>query len=74
VLYEHGIGVPKNLPKAVRWYRLASEQDLADAQYKLGRMLSKGVGIPKNDKEALGWYTKGAQSGLIIAQVTLGMV
>ena len=35
---ESNLRIQKNWPEAVRWYRKASEQGLASAQYHLGRM------------------------------------
>ena len=39
--------------EAVRWYRLAAEQGLAEAQDKLGFAYAWGEGLPENDAEAV---------------------
>jgi len=35
VMYANGRDVPRNRGEAVRWYRLAADQGLAEAQYSL---------------------------------------
>ena len=35
VYYEQGSGIPKDQAEAVKWYRKASEQGNAAAQYRL---------------------------------------
>ena len=35
VMYEHGRGVPKNHKEAVKWYRLAAEQELVNKNRKV---------------------------------------
>ena len=41
-MYDRGEGVPENDAEAVKWYRKAAEQGLADAQHNLGMMYDKG--------------------------------
>ena len=35
------------------WYRLAADQGLVTAQYRLGRMYVNGEGVPEDDAEAV---------------------
>ena len=35
------------------WYRLAADQGLVTAQYRLGRMYANGEGVPEDDAEAV---------------------
>ena len=44
--YDKGKGTPENNAEAIKWYRLAAEQGLSDAQYFLGRMYDDGDGVP----------------------------
>ena len=37
VLYERGLGVARSYSEAVKWYRMAADQNEANAQNKLGR-------------------------------------
>lgn len=46
--------------EAVRWFRLASEQGNAIAQFNLGNMSADGEGVPKNDVTAYKWFNLAA--------------
>lgn len=63
VVYMRGLGVKKNPSEAVRWFRLAAEQGLADAQYELGLCYYKGEGVVKEDVEAMIWLRRAADQG-----------
>jgi tetratricopeptide (TPR) repeat protein len=67
--YEDGLGVDKNIPKAVKWYTKAAEQGHAPAQNK--------VGCIHHDKEqydeAFKWYMKAANQGFTDAEINLGI-
>ena len=56
--YWYGNGVPQNYVEAANWYRKAADRGYADAQVRLGEMLSIGQGIPRDDTEAANWYRK----------------
>jgi TPR repeat protein len=73
-MYAKGEGVPKDDAEAVKWYRKAAEQGLAEAQYNLGVMYDEGEGVPKDDAEAVKWYRKAAEQGLAEAQYNLGVM
>jgi uncharacterized protein len=53
-------GVPANTAEAVRWLRLAAEQDSAEAQYLLGQLLQKGEGAPRDLAAAITWFEHAA--------------
>ena len=56
VMYWNGQGVPENAQEAVRWFRLAADQGLADAYYSLGQQYSLGGGGMERDRaEAYFW-------------------
>ena len=44
-MYVNGLGVLQDYKEAVKWYRLAAEQGLAQAQSNLGFMYGKGQGV-----------------------------
>jgi len=73
VMFDRGRGVPQDYAEAVRWYRLAAEQGLAEAQYNLGQMFAQGYGVTKDSAMAVYWYRLAAQQGLAAAQFNLGM-
>jgi hypothetical protein len=66
-------GVPQNYTEAVKWFRRAADQGLADAQFKLGVAYDRGQGAPQDYEEAIKWYRKAAEQGLAQAQDALGL-
>ena len=55
VMYDIGQGVPQDYAEAVKWYRLAAEQNDAVAQYNLGAMYANGRGVPQDYVQAHMW-------------------
>ena len=55
-MYANGQGVLKDDAEAVKWFRLAADQDYAKAQFYLGFMYANGQGVLKDDAEAVRWY------------------
>ena len=66
--YENGNGVEKDLVEATMWYRMAAEQEHADAQFYLGGCYVRGDGVKQDSVEAVAWYRKGAEQGHAGAQ------
>ncbi len=58
--------------EAVKWYRLAAEQGLAEAQHNLAGMYYRGEGVPQDYKEAVKWWRLAAEQGDPKAQHNLG--
>src|SRR5438093_7332738 len=48
--------VAKDEAEAVKWYRKAAEQNVADAQYNLGVCYDSGEGVAKDEVEAYKWW------------------
>ena len=71
-LYYWGHGVPRDLERAVNWYRLAAQQQFAQGQARLGFMFDFGRGVPKNATEAVKWYRLAAEQGDAFGQMSLG--
>jgi TPR repeat protein len=63
--------VPRDYVEAVKWWRLAAEQGLANAQYKLGFAYSEGKGVPRDDTEAVRWWRLAAEQNVANAQSNL---
>ena len=61
--YTYGKGVAQDYAQAVKWYRKAAEQGVANAQYILGLMYVKGQGVPQNYSESYVWSSLAAASG-----------
>lgn len=73
-LLSSGQGGPVDISRAIRLYRLASDQGDPDAQNNLGEIFESGRGSERNIEEALRWYEKAAQSGLAAGQFNAGRV
>ena len=58
--YGGRLGVPKDEVEAVKWYRKAAEQNLAEAQCALGGCYANDLGVAKNEVEAVKWWRKAA--------------
>ena len=61
--YDNGQGVVQDYAEAVKWYRLAAQQGVADAQFNLGLSYAKGEGVAQNDIKAHLWFNLAAVSG-----------
>ncbi len=72
VKYHEGQGVPQDYAEALKWYRKAAEQGLANAQYNIGILFEAGRGVPQDTAEAVKWYRLAAEQGDADAQVRLG--
>lgn len=68
LLYEKGLGVPKDYEQAFKWFKKAAEQGHPDAQYDLGLMYSRGRGVPQDSEQAAKWFKKAAEQEHLDAQ------
>lgn len=57
---KDGVGVQKNVPKGIKYIKLASNKGLAKASYVYGRMLFNGEDIPIDLEEAAYYIKKAA--------------
>ena len=57
------LGVAKDEAEAVKWFRKAAEQNVADAQYNLGVCYDSGEGVAKDEIEAYKWWLLAAGHG-----------
>ncbi|MCI5780053.1 MAG: sel1 repeat family protein [Lentisphaeria bacterium] len=71
--YDYGRGVPKDMTEAVKWFRKAAEQGVAEAQFLLGASYAFGRGVPKDMTETVKWFRKAAEQGDAKAQYNLGV-
>jgi len=70
VFYENGDYVNHDFEEAAKWYRLAAERGIIDAQMHLSILLRKHLG--KKD-ESVYWCLKAAEQGDAQAQFNLGV-
>lgn len=59
--YTEGIGVEKDLEKAVYWTRRAAEHGDWDGQFNLGSFYEEGLGVERDMKQAKHWYQEAAR-------------
>jgi TPR repeat protein len=67
------LGVAKDETEAVKWFRKAAEQNVADAQCNLGVGYANGQGVTEDDAESVKWFRKAAEQNLADAQYNLGV-
>lgn len=61
--YLEGIGVEKDLKKALYWTERAAEHGDWDAQFNLAWFFEEGVGVEKDMDKAKYWYKQAALQG-----------
>ena len=71
ILYEYGLGVFKDIDKAVEWYARSAEQGLAEAEYAIGNLYLEGYYGRRDPQEAADWYRLAADQGHPEAQAKL---
>lgn len=70
--YANGIGVNKDVDRAVNLYTKAAEQEYVEAQYELGMCYYYGRGVVEDKEKAVDWLIKAAEQGHFKAQFKLG--
>jgi len=73
-LYENGIGVSKDKNEAIRWYKLAADQNHKQAQFNLGLFFLKDETMNDNYQSAIKWLSLAAKQGVSEAQYNLGTI
>jgi len=62
-LYTQGLGVPRSVDQAVKYYRAAALKGFAKAQGNLGLLYQDGIGVPKDLLEGYKWFKLAADQG-----------
>ncbi len=57
-LYLHGVGVKRNLHKALHWFSQAAAQGDGLAQFNLGLLYQEGQGIERDEAKAIEWLER----------------
>lgn len=70
-IHEQGLGVPKDLAAAARWYETAGAGGNDSAQYNLGILYRFGRGVPEDPVAAARWLRLAADQGHSRAQNSL---
>lgn len=58
--YYEGLGVEKDLEKAVYWTRRSAEHGDRDGQYNLAWFFEEAIGVERDMEQAIFWYRKAA--------------
>lgn len=69
--YDHGIGVARDIDKALYWYQKSAEQGLAEAQFNLAHLL---VEEEISAVAAAEWMHRAAAQGMTDAEFLLGVI
>lgn len=69
--YDNGLGVKRDIDKALLWYQKAAEQGLAEAQFNLAHLL---VSEELSAVAAAGWMLKAAEQGMLDAEYLMGVI
>jgi TPR repeat protein len=62
-MHANGWGVPQSNETALKWYTLAAEQGVTQAQVSLATMYRDGFGAEKDTVQARKWYAIAASLG-----------
>lgn len=73
LLYEKGVGVEKDLGKAISYYQKGAAKGIPEAESQLGHLLLKTEdAVAMDSKGAIYWIERAAEHGVEEAQLTLG--
>ena len=72
--YANGQGVFMDMEEAVKWYRLAAEQELPEAQHRMFVSCRDGAGIERNLENAAKWCRRSAEAGFDEAMFDMAML
>ena len=70
-LYEHGIGVKKNLDTSFEWFTKSAEGQNVYAQNQLGWIYTNGHRVNKDYDQAVRWFKLASQRNYCVAQANL---
>lgn len=74
VLYQQGLGVPRDMKEAIKWYRSAADLGHPEARYNLGIAYIEGVGVPYDPARAASYFEMAAAGGVTEAAYNLGLI
>jgi TPR repeat protein len=71
-LYQTGTEIPQSDTEAFKWYQKSAQDDDADAQFTICKLLAEGKGTQKDESSALKWCERSAHNLNILAMLELG--
>ncbi|MBP9877999.1 MAG: SEL1-like repeat protein [Alphaproteobacteria bacterium] len=72
-IYANGVGIPRDLEKALIWIRKSAQQGYAPAQHNLGELYEGDRGIPADLVEARKWYLSAAEQNFAPSMACLAV-
>lgn len=73
-IHREGLGVTKDINKALNYFVSAASRGNRFAEYNLGYLYSRGMGLEQDKEKALQYYIKAAEKGDPFAQNNLGAI
>jgi localization factor PodJL len=73
-LYERGVGIKTDIPRAKVWYSRAAEQGNVKAMLNLAVLLAGRSGAEPDYTNAVRWFTEAAERGLGDSQFNLAVL
>lgn len=73
-LCQQGLGEPKDMVQAVKWFHLAAEGKFAPAEFSLGMAYLSGTVEAQNDEAGAKWIRRAADHGFAQAMFNLGVL
>ncbi|MDW6021920.1 tetratricopeptide repeat protein [Mesorhizobium sp. BAC0120] len=73
-ILSRGLGLPRNPVEAAKWYSLAAEQGVPEAQFQYALMLLDGDYVKKDLNEAYALLEAASQAGNVLAQFNLAQL
>ena len=74
VMYDSGVGLPRDWQQAMQWYRQAAAQGSTVAAFNIGVLYDGGFGVAPDRFQAAAWYEKAASAGFGRAEYNLAML
>lgn len=60
---EYGLGLTADIALAIYWYGKAAQNEVAEAQFALGRCYEYGRGVDRDSNIAYYWYKRASKNG-----------
>ncbi len=73
LLENGGVGVPRDLAEAAKWYQRSASQGIATAQNNLGLMYAQGRGVPQDVTLAVKFWRDAAAKDHVVAKFNLAL-
>lgn len=70
-VYEKGEEVPRNMKKAILFYKKAADQGHLESMMRLAHLYDEGKLVQKDEKQSFFWYELAAQQGYTPAQMKI---